>query len=422
MRGVPSCILEDHHDLGPSSGGASHLRCCKCQGWNTCQYCCWAFPVEQGIWMDDWDVDLVDRFGTGGAFPAAREAAATPVTRAMLDICSSDVELPFSGSPKTMARLLDIAILTGNQKAAVNLSKQCQLLPLRRWGMCYSHNCWWEAARTALWAGADFQDLMVPDPFELNDSEGVPFPQALFLESKLEVWQEIRHLLPQRHGLWRPTNLALGDFFLEGPPDEEKLSLDKIHAAEDAGVDIQFCTLPVFEENNASYIESIVTLLDFAIWRGQLDCAEACLARGIELKDDDRTLAWHKQILRGESLSLRVPYLYFLALNVVPSEAQIAVAAAGRASLKISLKSESSQKGIVLYQMMLKMFKGRSFPMALVQEILQMSMPLPKIIDRLDLCEHVGDWMASMCGGPFAPAINGWCDWNGCGRRDGWVC
>ena len=362
--------------------------------------------------MDDWDVDLVDRFGTGGAFPAAREAAATPVTRAMLDICSSDVELPFSGSPKAMARLLDIAILTGNQKAAVNLSKKCQLLPLRRWGMVWSRDRWWEAARTALWAGADFQDLMVPfqdfmppDPVDLNDSEGVPFPQALFLELKLEVWQEIRHLLPRRHGLWRPRNL--GDFFLEGPPDEQKLSLDKIHAAMGAGVDIQFCTLPVFEENDANFVESIVTLLDFAIWRGQLDCAEACLALGIELKDDDRTLAWHKQILSGQSLSLRVPYLYFLALNVVPSEAQIAVAAAGRASLKISWKSESSQKGIVLYQMMLKMFKGRSFPMALVQEILQMSMPVPKIIDRLDLWEHVRDWMASVCGGPFAPAING---------------
>ena len=359
--------------------------------------------------MDDWDVDLVDRFGTGGAFPAAREAAATPVTRAMLDICSSDVELAFTGSPKAMARLLDIAILTGNQKAAVNLSKKCQLVPLRRWGMGYSlsRNCWWETTRTALWAGADFQDLMVPDPFDLNDSEGVPFPQALFLESKLEVWQEIHHLLPQHRGLWRPRNLALGDFFLEGPPDEQKLSLDKIHAAKDAGVDIQFCTLSVFEENDANFVESIVTLLDFAIWRGQLDCAEACLARGIELKDDDRTLAWHKQILSGESLSLRVPYLYFLALNVVPSEAQIVVAAAGRASLKISLKSESSQKGIVLYQMMLKMFKGRSFPMALVQEILTLSMPVPKIIDRLDLWEHVRDWMASICGGPFAPAING---------------
>ncbi len=352
--------------------------------------------------MDDWDVDLVDRFGTGGALPAARDAAATPVTRAMLDICSSNVELPFSVSPKAMARLLDIAILTGNQNAAVNLSKRCQLLPLRRWGMVRDRSRWWKATRTALWAGADFQDLMVPDPFGLNDSEGVPFPQALFLESNLEVWQEIRHLLPRCDGLWRPRNLALGDFFLEGPP--EKVSLDKIHAAEDAGVDVQFCTLSVYEEDDADYIESLVTLLDFAIWRGQLDCAEACVARGIELKDDDRTLAWHKQILRGESLRLRFPFLYFLALDVVPSEAQIAVEAAGRASLKILWKNESSQKGIVLYQMMLKMFKGRSFPMALVQEILTLSMPFPKIIDGLDLWEHFGDWMASICGRPFAPA------------------
>ena len=50
--------------------------------------------------------------------------------------------------------------------------------------------------------------------------------------------------------------------------------------------------------------------------------------------------------------------------------------------------------------MMLKMFKRRSFPMVLVQEILAFSMPVPKIIDQLDLWEHVGDWMATICGRP----------------------
>ena len=42
--------------------------------------------------------------------------------------------------------------------------------------------------------------------------------------------------------------------------------------------------------------------------------------------------------------------------------------------------------------------------MALVQETLTYSMPVPKIIDQLDLWEHVGGWMASICCGTFAPA------------------
>ena len=246
-HGVPGCILEDHH-VGPISADYSERRC-SCQGWNTCHYCCWAFPVEQGIFMQDWDEALVY------AIPAAREAAATPLTHAMLDLCSSDMELPFSGSPKAMARLLDIAMLTGNQKAAINLSKKCELQPLRRWVMEWTSEDCWKAARTALWAGADFQDLMVDRSF----SEDVPFRQALFLNSKLEDWQEIRHLLPQSQDLWRPRSLdnRFGIRFVEQP--RWKLSLDKICAAEDAGLDLQFLFVGVGAAR-------FVTLLDMAIF------------------------------------------------------------------------------------------------------------------------------------------------------------
>ena len=341
--------------------------------------------------MEDWDEALLDS-DDFGVIPAAQKAAATPLTRAILDICSLDMELPFCGSPKAMARLLDIAILTGNQKAAVNLAKKCQLRPLRRWVLNWnSEDCCWKAARNALWAGADFQGLMVK-----SHSENVPFRQALFLLSKLEDWQEIRHLLPECHDLWRPRNLKLGNFFLEHPYYGRggglKLSVGKIRAAADAGVDLQFCVVWIED----AFCESAdVTLLDVAIWYGQPDCAKACVDGGIDLMDDDTALAWHKQVLRGESLSLYVPFV-----DVVPSETQTAAAAAGRAWLKRVWKSDSSQKGIVLYQMMVKMFKGRSFPMALVQEILTFSMPVPKIIDQLDLWEHVGNWMATIWGKP----------------------
>ena len=388
---VPGCVVEDYH-LGPISRDSPSR--CGCQGWDTCRYCCWAFPVEQGIWMEDWDADL------SGALLAAQKAAATPLTRAMLDLCTGDMEVPFSWSPKAMARLLDVAILTGNQTAAVNLAKKCQLKPLRRLAIDWRFEHDWKAARTALWAGAHLEDLMVQVRYFLSkSSEDIPFPQALFLNSKLEDWQEIRHLLPGCHDLYRPTqwNNALGESFLECPdgPDGggEKLSLDKIRAAEDAGVAVQSLSVEVeCEDGRCAH----VSLLDLAIWCGQPDCAEACVDRSIELNGDEyRPLAWHKRVLRGEGLRLGFPNK-----DVVASEAQTAVAAAGRASLKRWWKSESSQKGIALYQMMSNMFKGRSFPRALVQEILTFSMPVPKIIDQLDLWEHVPDWMATICSRP----------------------
>ena len=179
-----------------------------------------------------------------------------------------------------------------------------------------------------------------------------------------------------------------------------QLSLSKIRAAEDAGVAVQFCFVWILEEGDDNGSAEVVSLLDMAIWFGHANCAEACVDGGIELGGDDKPLAWHKGVLRGESLSLRVPRFNLLPVNVVPSEAQTAAAAAGRAWLKRLLKSECSQKGIVLYQMMLKMLKGKSFSMGLVQKILSYSMPVPKIIDQLDLWERVGDWMATICGRP----------------------
>ena len=166
------------------------------------------------------------------------------------------------------------------------------------------------------------------------------------------------------------------------------------------GLDLQF--LFVGCQENRSRLVVSATLLDMAIWCGQPSCAEACVDGGMELKGDDSTLAWHKRVLPGESLNIFATLSEIdFVIDVVPSEAQIAAAAAGRAWLKRCWKSESSQKGIVLYQFMLKMFvKGRSFPMALVQEILAYSMPVPKIIDQLDLWEHVGAWMATIWGRP----------------------
>ena len=255
-------------------------------------------------------------------------------------------------------------------------------------------------------AGADFQGLVVKQLYEAGFAEETPFLQALFLdslESKLEIWKEMidRHLLPVCRELWRPSSdNRLGDLFWEerhGQGVFGKLSIDKIQACKNAGLDLlQFCNCRVTWRNVVT--NSIdrsrrcvgATLLDMAILGGQVDCVEACVDGGVELQSDGATLAWHKGVMRGETP----------IEGVVPSEAQTAATAAGRAWLKRCWKSESSQKGIVLYQMVEKMFKGRSFPMALVQEILTFAMPVPTIIDQLDLWAHVNDWMTTIRGRP----------------------
>lgn len=87
-----------------------------------------------------------------------------------------------------------------------------------------------------------------------------------------------------------------------------------------------------------------VTLLDVVIWRGQRDCAKACVDAGVKLEGDDMTLAWHKRVLRGEGVRVGYPLLDYIILNDAPSEVQIAAAAADHECLNRSWKSESSKK------------------------------------------------------------------------------
>ena len=162
-------------------------------GWDTCPYCCWAFPVDKSIWLEDWDVDFFafdwasDDEHRYGAIPAAQETAATPLTHTMLDLCSSDMEFPFSGSRT--------ANLDGQPESYRQL---IHLRPLPRWEINFYNEECWEAARTALWAGADLQVLW-----------------RIFSVKELEDWHEIRHLLPRCQELkqWN----GLGIFFFERP-------------------------------------------------------------------------------------------------------------------------------------------------------------------------------------------------------------
>ena len=128
-RGVEWCELQMQHldpfDEFQSSDWPS--RCTR-TGWNECKsYCCWGLPVHQGTWMPDFDV------GIWGACEAASKAVGRTWVGQCLRMASSGEKLPLAVSDGAMARLLDIAILTGNQKAATELAAKCKVLPLRRW-------------------------------------------------------------------------------------------------------------------------------------------------------------------------------------------------------------------------------------------------------------------------------------------------
>ena len=88
---------------------------CNCRWkttWNrTCQYCSWGWPVENGTWMKDWDVRL------DFAVRAAAQAAQKPFLCELLKMARAGKELPLALPAEGMARLLDIAILTGDRDA-----------------------------------------------------------------------------------------------------------------------------------------------------------------------------------------------------------------------------------------------------------------------------------------------------------------
>ena len=118
-HGVPGCRVELRH-LGPFAAEArSATGDCGCGStWETCNFCCWGAEVESGVWMKDWDAKLED------AVAAAREAALRS---------GEDFFRNFDVSEAAMARLLDLAILTGDAGLAQQCTQRCTRRPLRRW-------------------------------------------------------------------------------------------------------------------------------------------------------------------------------------------------------------------------------------------------------------------------------------------------
>ncbi|CAK8996113.1 unnamed protein product [Durusdinium trenchii] len=135
--------------------------CCWKQ-WKTCDECCFGFPIDHGIWMEDWTAHLEY------AADAACQTAEQPLVWNLLEALRCGTALPFAISEEALVHLLDIAILTGNKEAAVLCAERSSLRPLRRWsfyGMFNTHrwdNSWYPLTRES---DTEFERVLVrPEP------------------------------------------------------------------------------------------------------------------------------------------------------------------------------------------------------------------------------------------------------------------
>jgi len=389
--GVKGCTLEDYHlgALPDASDVEPWSRRCPCIGWESCSRCCWGFPVENGVWMKDWDATL------DAAANAAQQAAKTPLVRGILDISSHTKMLPCAMSDAAATRLLDIAMLCGNLEAATNLAKTYQARPLRRW----RGDDWRDFVDLARWrftfsaalcAGADFEGVhvkLVPD---------VPLLRILPLGFEPEDWQQLEQVLPSQKNQWPSCDVTLGDMFLTREYREDGLwsvSAQIVQNALRAGWDLKYIWME-FEAAGRSYDAG---LLDAAVLCGQQECAGALGSAGVELRED--CLDLHRLAFPRDGLETLRGGPYWVSARVScgsASECKSAASAAAHASLTRSFQREGTEKGIALYQTLAKKFHPRGVPLALVHDILGFSMEAPKILDQLDLWDEVSGWMPSL--------------------------
>ena len=391
-RGVRGCSVEAYHLKRKwcrpvkydDFGSFLDTACVTCEnGWQTCEGCCFGFPVEQGIWMEDWDVRLED------AAAAARKTLKQALVHAALEVFQSGAPLPFTVSEEAMVHLLDLAILTGNKEAAKRCADLSKLWPLRRWsgqnffrvaeevsaGRCplakddwiqfygnhYEVRCLAQLM-AALSAGAQLQGL--------TSSCGLPLREAVLLSLDGDFGELP---LPESLTSVKKIKTAFAHFFLNRLITTEVASLSKeqLQKAQKARLSLQ--NFKVLASLESEWWEELwLSLLDVAILTGQSDCAVLCVSLGVKLsKDGVRLLQQH--------------------LDKDPARRPAAAAAANKV-LALSRKSVICEKGVAVYQVMRKLLQGRAFPALVVDEVIAFSIDVPEIVEELDLREEAKAW------------------------------
>ena len=295
--GVPGCVFKGPRSLPPHAAapaGAAEDFChsgCNCRHWVTCIACSWGVPEDEGVWMEDWDASLLD------AKNAAESVAAMPLLRTLLEACRSEADCPRIVTEEAMAYLLDVAILVGDTELARCCAKRCTQFPLRRWRFqefvririkADAHPCVRaeiqeeDVLLAALAAGLALHCFSYyDDPWEpLCLSFSVSILEAIVLSGDAELWRRVQSLqLPLR--LW-PTQKGGGDvarFLLERSGGQVSLSLESMHRAERAGLELGSFQMrvPVLCQGCGLFaFFSRLSIQDLAILFGQSDCSRLC--------------------------------------------------------------------------------------------------------------------------------------------------
>ena len=435
--GIPGCVLEAHHfdlgsylpkDLTPRPGPPPRFKSsplfftpsypgCKC--WKekaTCQYCTWGFPVDQGIWMEDFYLGFPD------ARNAAMKVMRKPLVLKVLAMILSDIDLPFQVSQKTAARLLDIVILSGNKEAAVALARKNPVRPLRRWnigdtfgrprpswGVQLTHYSQQSPVLlAALHAGAAFESIFLQwaevEGSCNNLKAAPPLLKAAPLPLRESVFalgwpiEAFAGLLPSSKSPWNPGLFNdLGRCLCTRP---WVVSLDRLHEATVHGIDVKDWL--ILRSGTNARVGSFLSLLDLSIVKGLTDCAAACAGMGMRVRDVELCREATVGEAEGERL-LELGLTTWDADCFIATEESClcAATAAGRAALKASWRRESA-KGIAIYQL-LKLASGRSTE-PLVNQVLLFSMEVPELIDQLSLWDDVAGWQDDLVEPPSAAA------------------
>lgn len=433
--GIPGCVLEAHHfDLGsylpknltPRPGPPPRFKAppaiyytpsypgCKCWEKATCQYCTWGFPVDQGIWMEDFYLGFPD------ARSAAMKAMRKPLVLKVLAMILSDIDLPFQVSQKSAARLLDIVILSGNKEAAAALARKNPVRPLRRWNigdMFGTLRPSWGVQLThysqqspvllaALHAGATFESIFlkwveveasVRPPLRAACPADLPLRESVFaLGWPIEAFAG---LLPNSKSPWNPGLFNdLGRCLCTRP---WVVSLDRLHEATVHGIDVK--DWRILKSGTNARVGSVLSLLDLSIVKGLTDCAAACAGMGMRVRDVELCReATVGEVQGGQLLELGLTTWDEDGFIIATEESCLCAAtAAGRAALKASWRRESA-KGLAIYQL-LKLASGRSTE-PLVNQVLLFSMEVPELIDQLSLWDDVAGWQDDLVEPPSAAA------------------
>ena len=414
-RGVRGCVLEAEH-LEPfraprGLGTRAIRRDCECGSrWKTCRSCCWGFDFPSGVWMSDWSSSI--QRARGLAF----EVASRPLFRAVSEAFCSGNTLPNCLITRpAMARLIDVAILTGDAELAAALSAAADCRPLRRWrwqdlidvddapflGSWRVQEaievCEPGVIKAAVAAGAAFEGLVGCDvPYQL------PFREALALCDDRELWDEVKWKMaagsPHAPGTYNNLSLFLctcSDLDDSGRPAVE-LSAELLQAARDDNLLLEEFAVCIYLGDCPACGRECgwtrLTLLDCAILRGQAAAAELCASINTRTSWWTRWLSLEPVALACVACGSTVESIAAGPSPPAPLVARKAAAAAAlQMALRVSKKQAGLRMGVPLLQAMRSWARGKSVSAGLVDrlllQVLDFAVALPAIALALRGCE-----------------------------------